>query len=205
MDNLSVTVRDYFDIVQAEEQWARGQLFINCHSGFDYGTHENPRGREYYRQGSNICRPCTSIVPVGAFECWCAPGWGWDNAPKLPRDVYRTSAGATFDPAPPISSRVGADDVKIVDNCDYQQDNCFDWDLGKQPCLNGGTCINMLNDYRCECTGKWLLADGWDGKQCENCNGMLNLFCEDRWITLVVCLGTIVFCAFFAHKRPRSG
>lgn len=195
----SVAAIDYFDMVQAEEEWAQGQLYKNCHSGFDFGTHRNPAGRQYFRAENNICRPCSSLVPVGAFECWCAPGWGWDNAPELPRDVYTTSTGNPVVPDPPIASRVG------VDNCDHQQDNCWDPELEEQPCLHGGTCVNMVDDYRCECTGKWLLGDGWTGKQCDACIGMLNLFCEDRILTLVACIGICGICAVIAHKKPRQG
>jgi hypothetical protein len=195
VDKWQVSAVDYFDMVQAEETWAEGQLSVNCRSGFDFPTHDHAEGRQYYREELETCRPCISMVPVGAFECWCAPGWGWDNAPTWPRDVYETSTGKRVIEAPPIDTRVG------VDNCDYQQDNCYDWELETQPCLNGGTCVNQVDDYKCECTGSWLLAPGWTGKQCQICDGMLNIFCEDRWITLVVCIGVFFLCAFVAHKR----
>lgn len=31
------------------------------------------------------------------------------------------------------------------------------------PCLNGGQCIDFINEYRCNCTGT-----GFDGKNCEH-------------------------------------
>ena len=33
-------------------------------------------------------------------------------------------------------------------------------DCVEQPCLNGGTCIDSVNDYTCLC------ADGYTGKNC---------------------------------------
>ena len=33
-------------------------------------------------------------------------------------------------------------------------------DCADQPCLNGGTCIDSVNDYTCIC------ADGYTGKTC---------------------------------------
>ena len=30
------------------------------------------------------------------------------------------------------------------------------------PCLNGGTCTDVINEYTCDC------ADGWEGVNCEN-------------------------------------
>ena len=33
-------------------------------------------------------------------------------------------------------------------------------DCAVQPCLNGGTCIDAVNDYSCNC------VDGYTGKNC---------------------------------------
>lgn len=36
--------------------------------------------------------------------------------------------------------------------------------MGKNPCVNNGTCSNTRGSYRCSC------ASGWTGKHCEEGN-----------------------------------
>lgn len=35
-------------------------------------------------------------------------------------------------------------------------------ECASNPCLNGATCIDKVNEYRCVC------ADGWTGKRCQH-------------------------------------
>jgi hypothetical protein len=187
---LAVSAMDFYEMVEAEDLWAQGQLYQNCNSGFDFATHTE-EGREYFMKTETtaLCRTCTEMVPVGAFECSCKPGWGWDDAPARPRSVSETSTGKAFEPDPPIASRVG------VDNCDFQQNNCWNPDLDPDDtmCMNEGTCKNKINDYECECVG------GWEGKQCDQCEGMFKT-CQGRWMTLVGCVCALLLCALAAHK-----
>ena len=41
-------------------------------------------------------------------------------------------------------------------NCDENIDDC-----ASNPCVNGGTCEDLVNDYACTC------ATGFSGKSCE--------------------------------------
>lgn len=189
-DEWHVTVDDYVEMMQAEEKWSLGHLVQNCISSFDFETHDGVPGREFYDEDKEVCRYCTSLVPVGTFGCQCAPGYGWDNSPYHPRDVYMTASGVEIDPArPPLSQR------GQVDTCDYLQDNCQQPELGnKSPCKNGAVCVNQPADYRCECTS------GWTGKQCDICEGIFEVRCQNRWMTLLACVCLILLCGLLAHR-----
>ena len=61
------------------------------------------------------------------------------------------------------------------------------------PCVNGGTCIDQVNGYRCQCTSKWqgprcqLDADECSGSPCVNAYACRNLVgdyrcdCQPGW------------------------
>ena len=44
----------------------------------------------------------------------------------------------------------------VGENCTQNEDNCSD-----NECQNGGTCVDLINDYRCEC------PEGFAGKYCQ--------------------------------------
>ena len=56
-------------------------------------------------------------------------------------------------------------DTFICNGCDpgWTGQNCTESinDCLNKPCLNGGECIDALNDYTCTC------PKAWDGKNCE--------------------------------------
>ena len=183
-----VTSSDYIEIIKAEDENPRGQLFHNCNSGFDFESSAGDDGRQYFFEtadGTELCQTCTEMVPAGAFECSCEQGWGWDDAPTRPRTVWEGEAGP-FEPRPPLSQRTG------TDNCDYQQDNCWNptLDLGETPCMNDGVCTNKVADYKCDC------VSGWEGKQCEKCEGMWKS-CQGRLVVMGTVAIVLAACCMF--------
>ena len=52
-------------------------------------------------------------------------------------------------------------------------DNCTD-----QPCLNGGTCIDSVNDYTCKC------AVGYTGKNCSIGKNKVSVLVLKNYIVL---------------------
>ena len=90
-DTWAVTYEDFFEIFNAGQDWEKGQLTSNCISGFDFvGNGALEAGRQYFMVDAGQCAYCTEIVPIGAFECSCDNGWGWDDAPNRPRAVSQT-------------------------------------------------------------------------------------------------------------------
>ena len=41
-------------------------------------------------------------------------------------------------------------------------------DCSPNPCKNGGTCTDEVNDYRCDC------VEGWYGKDCSEGNSLFD-------------------------------
>ncbi|EMP30126.1 Neurogenic locus notch like protein 3, partial [Chelonia mydas] len=95
---------------------------------------------------SSPCRngaTCTDYV--NSFTCTCAPGWAGlhcehnvqEGTDRLGRPALR-------------AQHAGAHRQHEIDECQ------------SQPCLNGGTCLDGVESYRCTC------PQGYTGAQCQN-------------------------------------
>lgn len=67
------------------------------------------------------------------------------------------------------------------------------------PCLNGGFCLDDINDYFCVC------APGWNGKDCENGESSVKLYLKIlSYINLIYRLFVKRMVCVFYNKVPQE-
>ncbi|KAL9972183.1 hypothetical protein ACROYT_G018440 [Oculina patagonica] len=127
-----------------------------------------PTGTYSSEQRNKACTDCpagtTTVISAakGIEDCGmqCAPGTYSDNGVEpclpCPAGTYQTDTGKTSClPCPGQESTHGTG-ASSLDYC-TEVDTCV-----SSPCMNGGTCVNTKESYRCDC------PPGYNGQNCEN-------------------------------------
>lgn len=119
-----------------------------CTSGFE---------GDFCETEMNECEssPCTSSIVnngfchdfVDGYACDCKPGY------TITYDLSVNFVPGTKFP------------VSIDDNCAIEIDEC-----SSDPCLNGGTCEDLVNIFVCDC------ETGWSGENCQYRNNACDVF-----------------------------
>ncbi|CAG03764.1 unnamed protein product, partial [Tetraodon nigroviridis] len=105
----------------------------------------------YCHENINDCAssPCrnggTCIDGINAFQCVCPGGWEGPlcDAGRQPLRLAKCCGRANASPL----TRFHLPDVN---------------ECSRKPCQNGGACVDLLNDFYCDC------VDGWKGRSCHS-------------------------------------
>eukprot|EP01043_Picozoa_sp_COSAG02_P014699 COSAG02_NODE_610_length_19566_cov_39.049622_14_plen_2310_part_01 len=114
--------------------------------------------------------PCTSqdanaicYDGVNSFQCDCSNGYSGDTCTDVV-DPCTTNENECSEHA--RCEHIGDRQIACICHIGYSGngfgDNCTDVDeCLSEPCQNGGTCVDRLNAYQCNC------APGWKSEMCE--------------------------------------
>ncbi len=109
---------------------------------------------------SNPCRNGgTCIDGISSFQCFCPDGWEGDLCALSECPVFSFLIILilfTFSILPFTLVFLHSD----VNECN------------RSPCKNGGHCVDLVNDFYCEC------ANGWKGKTCHSRELPLLVLCQ---------------------------
>jgi Notch-like protein len=189
---------------------------------------------EHYNILQKKCIPCqvtrlTATVSVDAFACDCAPGWA-DPCDKMfesptdskckayyfgggqPSDDGSTSAEKwTLCEASDFSEHTGnggdKTDIEVCNEkastCEVQTNTCQEyydpeWYDVVPRCKYDAECTVLVDDYACQC------IDGYSGKDCQKCEPEFNIMCDQRWIVVLVVVGTLVCLSLLAIHLLKS-
>ncbi|KAK7104697.1 delta-like protein 1 [Littorina saxatilis] len=144
---------------------------------------------EHCEQEANECRPetCfnggTCVDHQGSYQCLCAQGYGGFHCET---DTGGCKQDSCKNGGHCVSGTCICPEGLFGPTCeDDGQDYCL-----LKPCENGGTCIDLTNDYECRCVAGFvgprctINVDDCEGGPCANggrCTDLVNDFlCECR-------------------------